>query len=363
MGNKTPSALLLMGGKCSPDSDQGDNPSVEYRCLRRDYGFPILSFDTAETGGGLAALLHKRVGPYWALALKARFQTPVSRSVVATGEDIGFPAALVNAATGAGKWPLAIIMHGSYFGSRKVAPVLRILRSLPGVRFLCLSESLRQRMITRYHVPPERVLNVSYGVDTDYFTLTAPDATPNRQIMSAGMAMRDYRTLTTAARALPDITVRIAADSAWFRSDLDIESESLPENVVARSYGNYRNLRELYRESAFAVVPLYEAVHACGYAVILEAMAMGKPVITSRITGRSDFVVDGETGFYVPPGDPEALRDRIRYLMDRPELIRDMGQRARKLVLEKYTVQAYAARIAAAVGVPPLVGEEFMTHV
>ena len=67
----------------------------------------------------------------------------------------------------------------------------------------------------------------------------------------------------------------------------------------------------LYAESACVVVPLYDAVHACGYAVIAEAMAMGKPVITTRIAGRGDYIIEGETGFYVPPGDAAALRDRI----------------------------------------------------
>ncbi len=52
--------------------------------------------------------------------------------------------------------------------------------------------------------------------------------------------------------------------------------------------------------------------------VALEAMYMGKPVIAARSGGLSDVVVDGETGFLVPPGDPHALRNAIQVLLDDP---------------------------------------------
>jgi glycosyltransferase involved in cell wall biosynthesis len=64
--------------------------------------------------------------------------------------------------------------------------------------------------------------------------------------------------------------------------------------------------------------------------VALEAMYMGKPVIAARSGGLSDVVVDGETGFLVPPGDPQALRNAIQVLLDDPTRRADMGAMAKQ---------------------------------
>jgi glycosyltransferase involved in cell wall biosynthesis len=123
----------------------------------------------------------------------------------------------------------------------------------------------------------------------------------------------------------------------------------MPANCEMRSYGDYPGLRELYASAAFVVVPLYPASHACGLAVIAEAMAMGKAVITTRIAGRSDFVVDGQTGFYVEPRDAEGLRSRIRCLLDDPARAVEMGRAARERMVTRFSLEAYAGRILEAV--------------
>jgi glycosyltransferase involved in cell wall biosynthesis len=63
--------------------------------------------------------------------------------------------------------------------------------------------------------------------------------------------------------------------------------------------------------------------------VVLEAMVAGRPVIASRIGGLADLVVDGTTGLLVPPGDPVALRDAIRHLLENRALAAWMGAQGR----------------------------------
>lgn len=65
---------------------------------------------------------------------------------------------------------------------------------------------------------------------------------------------------------------------------------------------------------------------------VLEAMAMGKPVIASGHGGPCEMVVHGTTGFLYPPNDPRALSDRICELIDDPEQRLSMGQAARMRV-------------------------------
>lgn len=324
----------------------GQHPRTDYLELMERYPVRLTTFDdVAASTAPLVRLLERLGGSYWGMAALGRVQPGLS-GVLTTGEDAGLPLALVQRLSG-GSLPLSVIVHGSYLGSRKAAWVLRFLRGAGHVRFLCLSESLRQRLIRVHGLPKNRVTNIGYGVDTRFFQ-PVPNAGLGL-VASAGMANRDYRTLVAAVSDL-DVDTKIAADSAWFRSDLDIAGLALPPNVEVRSYGDYVGLRRLYAEALCVVVPLRPAVHACGYAVIAEAMAMGKPVITTQIDGRSDYVIEGETGFYVPPGDAAALRARIVQLRDDPALAERLGRNARRLMEERYTLEAANDRVAAAMG-------------
>jgi glycosyltransferase involved in cell wall biosynthesis len=62
---------------------------------------------------------------------------------------------------------------------------------------------------------------------------------------------------------------------------------------------------------------------------VLEAMAAGLPVVASRVGGIPELVVDGATGFLVPPGDPVALSVAIGRLLDDPTLRERFGAEGR----------------------------------
>jgi glycosyltransferase involved in cell wall biosynthesis len=71
---------------------------------------------------------------------------------------------------------------------------------------------------------------------------------------------------------------------------------------------------------------------------VLEAMAAGKPVIASNVSGIPEEVIDKKTGILVPPGDPEALAKAIEELAKNPEKRQEMGEEGRKLVKEHFTL-------------------------
>jgi glycosyltransferase involved in cell wall biosynthesis len=66
----------------------------------------------------------------------------------------------------------------------------------------------------------------------------------------------------------------------------------------------------------------------------LEAMACGKPVVSTRVGGVSDLIQDGYNGFLVSSGDYEALADRVNYLLQNPETARRLGGNARIRALD-----------------------------
>ena len=79
----------------------------------------------------------------------------------------------------------------------------------------------------------------------------------------------------------------------------------------------------------------------------LEAMACGRPVIGSAVGGITYTIKDGETGFLVPPRDPEALAARLQQLLSQPESGTQMGLAARKRVEREFTWSIVAMRTGA----------------
>lgn len=93
-------------------------------------------------------------------------------------------------------------------------------------------------------------------------------------------------------------------------------------------------LRYFYSAAdVFVTTPWYEPFGITP----VEAMACGTPVIGSNVGGIKTTVADGQTGFLVPPNDPDALAARLAQLLGNEPLLRDFGRRAIRRVHELYT--------------------------
>lgn len=70
---------------------------------------------------------------------------------------------------------------------------------------------------------------------------------------------------------------------------------------------------------------------------LLEGMACGAPVVCTDVASMPEVVEDGVSGFVVPPNNPAALREKLIWLRDNPARRKEMGEAARRRVLEKFT--------------------------
>jgi glycosyltransferase involved in cell wall biosynthesis len=84
--------------------------------------------------------------------------------------------------------------------------------------------------------------------------------------------------------------------------------------------------------------------------VVMEAMALGLPVIGTNIGGTIEQVAEGESGFLVPPADPAALAGAIAKLAAEPDRRRDMGANGRHRVKEKFDIHTAIERIISIYG-------------
>lgn len=157
-------------------------------------------------------------------------------------------------------------------------------------------------------------------------------------VLSAGRTGRDYLTLIEAVK---DLNLRLI-----IVSDRDsLKDVSIPQNVEVLYDAPYSKYIELLSHCKFVVVPLKKLVKSTGQVVILEAMGLGKPVITTRTTGTVDYIKHGSNGILVPPEDPETLKMEIVKLSNNKELSRSIANKALAEVLEDYTFDKYTGRI------------------
>src|SRR6266568_7941041 len=112
--------------------------------------------------------------------------------------------------------------------------------------------------------------------------------------------------------------------------------EGLPPNVLHLGRWQHSAIMQAWSRCAIALIPSI-CPDACP-TVAMEAMAMGRPIVASRIGGLMDILVDGQTGLLVPPGDPQALREAIQCLLD------DAGRRQGMGMIAKQCVVAFQAK-------------------
>ena len=144
---------------------------------------------------------------------------------------------------------------------------------------------------------------------------------------------------------VPGVVLKIAGDGEH-RAALERKAAGLGLAVSFLGTRDGSEVRTLLAGAAALVVPsIYEGMPL----VVLEAMERGVPVVASAVSGIPEVVVDGETGWLVPPEDPEALAGALEeVLADAPEA-RRRGEAGRRRIEERYRPAVAAASWRAAV--------------
>jgi glycosyltransferase involved in cell wall biosynthesis len=267
-------------------------------------------------------------GPeWWRLALEIHSRRDDYDAIVTWGERLSLALTIVQRLARSRKPHIAMMYQ---FAKPNIQIPLRIFgRSLQAI--ITWNSVQRRYLIERLGFPSERVYLVHYCVDQLFYS---PRAAEEDIICSAGAEMRDYPTLIEAMRGT-DLRCHIATDHVRIPrrirlvTDRSVPVDSLSVPVDAQvTIGRMKTLfelRDLYARSRFVVVPLVASGSESGTTVILEAMAMGKPVICSRTRGQVDVIQDGVTGIYVPVGDPIALREAMLSLWSEPQRAHTMA--------------------------------------
>ncbi len=237
---------------------------------------------------------------------------------------------------------------------------LRILEEVDLILATCPAEV--EELTTLYDADPSRLTVVPCGVDQRAFRPVDRDLArralglsdePTVVYVGRIVARKGVDTLVEAFTLLPrrlDARLVIVGGEPGGSPEAARLSEladdlGISERVSFAGSRPQEDLRHYYGAADVAVsVPHYEPFGMTP----LEAMACATPVVGARVGGIKTSVADGETGYLVPPRDPEALADRILRLLSDPPLRLRMGRAARRRIEEHYTWEHVATLAAAA---------------
>ena len=258
--------------------------------------------------------------------------------------------------------PLVLTMHGAWQLERQWK---RTFIEWSTTCVLTPTQLLAQTFLQKNPRMRERITVLPFGVDTREFSPGARDETLADEF---GIA-RDASIVTLLARfqsvkghanlldaiprildAFPGTRFLFVGDAAFDTRDANETRRAVLERVNADARlraaivfaGFRRDIPRVLRATDVLVSP--SDFESYGMA-ILEAMACGVPVVSTNVGGPSETLLEGETGFLIPPRDPNALAARVIQLLANRDLRYAMGANGRRRVETHYALADSVARL------------------
>ena len=246
--------------------------------------------------------------------------------------------------------PLVVTLHGkNYYPDKRRRCVIYRLVAARAAAMVAVSQDLRHFFCRVTGVNTKSVQVIHNGVDTE---LTS-DKKRNTELLKAAGIPANASVIGTVGnlypvkghihliRALPSILRHRPETYAVILGRGEME-EAL--GAEARSLGIQNRVHLLgYREDAhqwlsvmdvFALPSLSEGLPLS----LLEAMAVGIPTVVTRVGGMPEVVRDGQTGFIVPPAEPDALASKILFLLKNPDIASKVGAAGRHHIRERFSL-------------------------
>jgi glycosyltransferase involved in cell wall biosynthesis len=210
--------------------------------------------------------------------------------------------------------------------ARMISPAL--LGALDAVVVLCAT--MREALAP--HLPTARIAVIPHGIDAGFFTPgpAAPRAPEEEEegvlrLLAVGHWLRDIDAMLDALAMVRagglDARLRVVSHNPPPRL------AALPEGVTLCEGLSDEALRQAYHDADALFLPLADAT---ANNAVLEAMACGRPVVSTAVGGVPEMVGDdGAAGLLCPPGDPRALAEALRTLAADPARAAAMGRAGR----------------------------------
>jgi len=230
--------------------------------------------------------------------------------------------------------------------------------TLPPVhRIICVSEANRRDLIEECPAVAAKTQTVYNGVDPSAFS-SQPDRQPVRKELGTTQGpvlvtigrLTDQKGHRYLLQALPRLLETwpqlccVFVGEGELRDALYDMAIDLGVEQACRFVGVREDIADILAAADLFVLPSLSE----GFPfVLLEALAMGRPVVASRVNGVPELIEDHKTGLLVPARDPQALAAAIREMLSDPTAASKMGADGRAVVRERFTVDRMVANTTA----------------
>lgn len=226
-------------------------------------------------------------------------------------------------------------------------------------RGIAISGAIRQFVIDYAGAPPDRVITIHYGLDPT--TVTAPpDARAalrallgipgDAPVVGSVCRLAEQKGLIYGLRAFSQVAARfphahyVIAGDGPLRPQLEAEAARLGVAPNVHFLGWRDDARAIMAGLDVLLAPsLWEGFGL----VFLEAMALRVPVIATRVSAIPEVVIDGETGWLVPPRDPDATGAALDEALADPSAARLRGANGRRRLAERFSPEVMVERTLA----------------
>jgi glycosyltransferase involved in cell wall biosynthesis len=208
--------------------------------------------------------------------------------------------------------------------------------------YIFVPSEIVKSSLLELNVSKDKILKVPYGVNIDLFKPKKYYSKDRKlKILYVG-AVEKRKGIEILLEAIKRINSKdIELFVVGKVTDAKKEIKKYTGLFSLLGYLHHDMIVKLYQECDIFVLPSFLE----GFSqVIMEAMASGLPVIVSDKTGVSEIIEDGESGFIVPSGDIEKLKEKILYFLHNKEAIEKMGGMAAKRI-SQYTWENYRKNI------------------
>ena len=217
-------------------------------------------------------------------------------------------------------------------------------RTYSAMRYLLpWSNHARHSLLDDYGAAHERIVVLPPGIDLSHWKPRCLKADDHRKGLSVLFVGGEF------VRKGGDTVLKLARDDAFRHMDFHFVTHSFtgpaPENVHVYQgiTPNSGLLVKLYQECDVFVLPT-RADYAPTNAVV-EALAVGLPVITTGVGGLDDLITEGENGFVIPVGDSDILGKRLIQLDSNRILLQRLKSNARKYAEQNFDINLTGSRI------------------
>jgi glycosyltransferase involved in cell wall biosynthesis len=218
-----------------------------------------------------------------------------------------------------------------------------------------VADAVRRETIEEFGVPARRVVTIPRGVDPARVDRSVGRDASRRNLAIDGDApvvlslgalsvekdpIAHLEVLDGVRRLLPE-TVHLIAGDGPLRGAVEARAAASGLDGLVRILGTRSDVGDLLAASdALLLASRMEGMPGC----LIEAGLTGVPVVSYRVAGVPEVVLDGETGFIVEPGDIDALVGRTVELLRDPELRARMGEASRVRCAANYDIGVVAPR-------------------